>query len=519
MTSIVNPRFKTAVVLALATSLFSFTGLTQAQGNAISAAKARVIDHWTPERISHATPRDLLIDNRGLGYLRKADGSLQAYGHNTRPQIISSTQKNPNAKPDGKGGGSGGGGKGGNDGGGGSTSSDSTAPTITSTNPSDGATIGSAHTFSAVITDASGIKSVSFVVTYPNGTTTQSFTPANIGNDTWSTDLSGFSDGNWSWHVVAKDKGSKGGNTATSTSTNFTVSSSSGSGGTGDYVVTNAGWSQGDAVQNAAGRIYFEMPDTANRTGSWGGYVCSGTVTTDETSGRSIIITASHCVYDDANKAFARNVLFIPNQAGTTGSGTDLNCSNDPIGCWATSFGVVDNNWATKTFPNNIAWDYAYYVVNDSGAHSGATASSDSLDIAAGSLPVNFTSAYTYDGDPSATSIDFTHSLGYSYSEDPNFMYFAEDMKTEGSVNWWLANCGLSGGSSGGPWVQPMDEATGIGPIISVNSWGYTTAPGMAGPKLVGTSAECIYAEAKSISFTSVSSTDGDEGVVIDYCP
>jgi hypothetical protein len=44
--------------------------------------------------------------------------------------------------------------------------------------------------------------------------------------------------------------------------------------------------------------------------------------------------TASHCVYDNVNMAFARNVLFIPDQADTTGTGTDFNCNNDPYGCW-----------------------------------------------------------------------------------------------------------------------------------------------------------------------------------------
>jgi len=282
------------------------------------------------------------------------------------------------------------------------------------------------------------------------------------------------------------------------------------------YIVTNAEWTAGGAIQTAAGRLYFEMPSNAKRKGPWTGYVCSGTVTDDSTNGRSIILTASHCVYDDANKAFARNVLFIPNQAGTTGSGTDLNCDNDPLGCWVPSFGVVDVNWTTRTFPDNVAWDYAFYVVNDQGAHyQGITPSTDSLDTAAGSLSVSFTQAYFNDGEPSASSIDFTDALGYSYSDDPNFMYCAEDMTTISNVNWWLPNCGLSGGSSGGPWVQPNAPDS---PIISVNSWGYTNSPGMAGPKLVGTSAECVYNEAKGTDFLAGSATDGDAGVKVS-CP
>jgi len=214
-------------------------------------------------------------------------------------------------------------------------------------------------------------------------------------------------------------------------------------------------------------------------------------------------------VYDDVNKAFARNVMFIPDQDGTTGSGTDRNCSNDPIGCWVPSLGVVDVNWTTRKFPDNIAWDYAFYVVKDSAAHEGTNSPSDALDVAAGFLPISFSLPSVND----AGSSDFTHALGYSYSEDPNFMYCAEDMTTEGAVNWWLPSCGLSGGSSGGPWVQPMNTTTGSGDIISVNSWGYTNQPGMAGPKLVDTSALCIFNRSTSEPFPDSVPADGDAGV------
>jgi len=485
-------------LLATASAILVNAVPAQAQGRAPSADAKRVMEFWTKARRDSAIPRDLAIDKRGLGYLRKPDGSLEPYGHS----VAAANGPAPAAKPFG---------------------GDTTPPVISEMMPANGTTIGASATFSAKVTDSgSGVKSVSFVITYPSGQT-QSFGANAVGNDTWQVTISGFSDGSWGWQVVAKDNGDKGGNTATSALLHFTVDTSSSEGGTGggggSYIVTNAGWSAGGAVQTAAGRIYFQMPANAKRKGPWNGYVCSGTVATDGVTGRSIIITAAHCVYDDANKAFARNILFIPNQAGTTGTGTDTNCSNDPMGCWAPAFGVVDANWTTRTFPANIPWDYAYYVVNDTGAHDGAAAASESLDTAAGSLAVSFGAPSYDDGDPSATSADFTHALGYSYSEDPNFMYCAEDMTIEASYSdYWLASCGLSGGSSGGPWVQPMDTAAGSGPIISVNSWGYTNSPGMAGPRLAGTSAECVFTKAKSTSFADVPTSDGEAGVAAG-CP
>ena len=461
-----------------------------AQGNQ-GAQRQAVFDHWTAERRAAAIPRDLRVDPRGLGYLRRPDGSLVPYGH----QVAAETRATPTpmARP-------------------GSGGDDTEAPQISGLDPAAGATIGTSYTFSATVTDNVGIRSVTFVITYPDGVTTQNFSASNTSGDTWSISLSGFSAGNWSWQVEAQDTAKRGGNTSVSAETRFSVSG--GTVGGGGDTVTNAEWTSGGDIQMAAGRLYFEMPSNQRRK-RWAGYVCSGTVVSEGGTDRSVILTASHCVYDDANKAFARNVLFIPNQAGTTGAGTDSNCSNDPIGCWVAAYGVVDVNWTTATFPDNIPWDYGFYVVDDDPAsHSpGLNASSSTLDAAAPAFTIDFSTPVVDDGTDGATTPDFTHALGYSYSDDPNFMYCAEDMTTEGTANWWIPSCGLSGGSSGGPWIQPMGNGTG--PVISVNSWGYTTSPGMAGPKLSGTSASCVFDAAANTSTFPVTPADGDAGYAI----
>lgn len=135
--------------------------------------------------------------------------------------------------------------------------------------------------------------------------------------------------------------------------------------------------------------------------------------------------------------------------------------------------------------------------------------------VAAGSLAANFATSPLHDV---AGTGDFSHALGYSYSEDPNFMYCAEDMTINGSANWWLPACGLSGGSSGGPWVQPLDVEAGSGPIVSVNSWGYINLPGMAGSKLSGTSAACVFAVAKTVDLPGRKPLDGTAGTAA-VCP
>jgi hypothetical protein len=478
--------------------------VTPGQGPAMDPDKARVVDYWTEERRRGATSRDLVVDPRGLGYLRRPDGSLAPYGHQITAEAASSSPS-PAARP-----------SGGND--------DSTPPSITIVNPAEGATIGSSATFSAIVTDdSSGVRSVSFVIEYPGGSQTQTFSASEGGGNVWSVTLQGFSDGDWSWSVVAKDRAKRGGNEATEGPINFQVDTGGGSGGGGGGggsggtgTVTNAQWDvDGSPLHQSVGRLYFEMPNNAKLKGPWGGYVCSGTVVTDTFDDRSIILTAAHCVYDDVNKAFARNVLFIPDQAATTGSGTDTNCNNDPLGCWVPSFGVVDVGWTERTFPNNIPWDYAYYVVEDTGAHAGAGASSENLEHAVQPVAVDFNEPDHDDGTAGAETNDFTHALGYSYSEDPMLMYCAEDMATEGALNWWLPNCGLSGGSSGGPWVQPMSSA-GMGSLISVNSWGYTNEPGMAGPRLDISSALCVFDTATLTGWDEIDDSDGKAGRSVD---
>ena len=59
-----------------------------------------VIDYWTNDRIKSATPRDLFIDHRGLGYIRSSNGGLTPYGHEQRFSLKQERiQPTPQAKP------------------------------------------------------------------------------------------------------------------------------------------------------------------------------------------------------------------------------------------------------------------------------------------------------------------------------------------------------------------------------------------------------------------------------------
>jgi len=478
---------------AISIALFSVNAAAQDR-KPIKVDKARVIQHWTKERRANAVPRDLVIDSRGLGYLKRPDGTLTPHGHKVPAEF---TPVNQSISPFAS--------RSTNRSGGGRKSSDKTPPTISNLDPAAGTTIGESYTFEAKVTDSGGVTSVTFKIQLVGSTYVNSF-PASKAflSNMWGANFHGFTDGNWQWWVEATDRA---GNVASSAVVNFTVYT-----GTANEPVSHAVWSDGGPVQTAAGRLYFEMPDDQSLS-TWSGYVCSATVVNDGgTSGRSLIITAAHCVYDDVNKVFARNAFFVPDQADTTGTRTDGNCNNDPMGCWVPSFGVVDVDWTTRTFPDNIAWDYGFYIIPDTGAHYGTATSSEALDVVAGSLDLSFTQP----------GFDYTQALGYSYSEDPKLMYCADTLTEEPmyGANWWLDSCGLTGGSSGGPWMQPTNSAPGSGPIVSLNSWGLVlggqTLPGMAGSKLSGSTASCVFDQAKTATLSgSGSPPDGQAGVPV----
>ena len=64
-----------------------------------------------------------------------------------------------------------------------------------------------------------------------------------------------------------------------------------------------------------------------------------------------------------------------------------------------------------------------------------------------------------------------------------------------------------------------MDTTLGTGTIISVNSWGYTDQPGMAGPQLDRTTAGCLLSVAATAAFPGANVADGDAGVAATLDP
>ena len=238
-----------------------------------------------------------------------------------------------------------------------------------------------------------------------------------------------------------------------------------GGGGGGTGFTNGASWNAGGVIKERTGKVYFEMGSSA--------FVCSGTVATDSRTTVSLVLTAAHCAYDEANERFATNWLFIPDfdQSPT------FTCGNTEYGCWTANALVVHEGYATAGGFNTQATlhDFAFAVVG-AGGHNGTT----QLDTRVGSYPVvipGFTApgqaAYAF-GYPAAGKYkgnDLVYCAGQIF-EDP----FNDELT-------WGVPCKMTGGSSGGPWLSSFNTSTTNGGLSSLNSYGYSGVAAMHGPK------------------------------------
>jgi len=263
-------------------------------------------------------------------------------------------------------------------------------------------------------------------------------------------------------------------------------------------------WDYGGRVQTAVGRLLYTQ---LTEDGQEQAFLCSGAVVQDnDTLGRSLILTAAHCMYNDTTNEFSRRAMFIPNQVHTNGTRTDADCSNDPLGCWNINAALVHDNYVSEDFPENRPWDYAFLVVADRQGHTaGFGTSTGILDKDAMALPVSFDN-FT----PGENGVyDIAYSIGYERGTDPDLRYCAETVsEINGPHNFWLSKCDLGDGSSGGPWLSPSTPRSGDGTIVSVAAWAWfdpetnEPLPGRAGSRLStqqGSHAECLFEYAKTI--------------------
>ncbi len=253
--------------------------------------------------------------------------------------------------------------------------------------------------------------------------------------------------------------------------------------------VTGASWTGGGTLADSTGKVLFAMAGVY--------YVCSASVVTDTATNRSVVLTAAHCVYDEAAGAFATNWMFIPNYdaapADLTTNGSF--CSATLYGCWTASSLIAHRGYTTAGGFNDTAvvYDFAFAVLGEGGK------ANTLVENIVGSQAIAFTDnaanvmvdAFGY---PAAGRYNGTDLV---YCEGPTGFDALVGNAT------YRIGCNMTGGSSGGPWMRDLNKSTGQGTLTSVNSYGYSRDRSMYGPKFNSDTAD-LYGAALTATNNTV---------------
>jgi len=213
------------------------------------------------------------------------------------------------------------------------------------------------------------------------------------------------------------------------------------------------------ALPSACGKAYFVMNGQ--------NYLCSGSVVTADN--HDTVVTAGHCVFDTGRQVFASKWAFVPLYSlGSRPHGT-----------------FVGRKLATKegwTDDRDFNYDVGIVLMepNDKGQH---------IQDAAGGLGITLnapkaarTNAFGY---PVNMNSGETMSTCAATSSAPTFIVGFTGVQLQ---------CGMTGGSSGGPWIQQYNTNTNYGQQFSVVSFGISNRPGnVFGPYFTNANIGSLY--------------------------
>lgn len=201
------------------------------------------------------------------------------------------------------------------------------------------------------------------------------------------------------------------------------------------------------------GKVFFTNASNGKN------YVCSGSAL--NSSSKRLVITAGHCVHGGKGGAWHKNWVFVPSYFD----------GQRPFGTFqAKTFrafnGWISNGEGVQGFERDVAFVTTYTnesgkkVVDAVGGYGLRTGGSRSFDVTVFGYPGNLNNGQRMWACWGRTT---TH-------------------------HWWLSQfpkisgCNFGGGSSGGPWLDDYSNATGLGHVRSVTSFGPRDNAYSAGP-------------------------------------
>ena len=243
-------------------------------------------------------------------------------------------------------------------------------------------------------------------------------------------------------------------------------------GGTTTPSVLGTSWTKLGLPLTASGKVFFAIGTSY--------YQCSGALVRDGSNSKSMVLTAGHCVFDNATSRYVTNFIFIPsydvNQV--TISGCSITAK-----CWGAKGIEAHPNFTSQTAftaqATKFDWGFATITAStDSPLPDGGTAGSGS--DGTNSFPISFSnlvsstlvSSFGYPAAGKYNGFDLIYSSG------------AISFDSQNSNSTYKLASDMTGGCSGGPWLSKFASVSPYsGTLSSVNSYKYGTTTFIYGPK------------------------------------
>jgi hypothetical protein len=236
-------------------------------------------------------------------------------------------------------------------------------------------------------------------------------------------------------------------------------------GGGGGGGSQGSSWTGNANVRRTTGKVFFTLGNT--------NYVCSGSTVQDGNANVSVVLTAGHCVEDGASGGFGTNWIYVPDYERWTAK----SCTTDPSRCYAASRLVTSSAWASS---GDFNYDVAFGVVAGNDLESTWGSQAIGFNLPTGQMMYSF--GYPAAGKYTGGSLIYCNG---TVRDDPY------------SLDQGMS-CGMTGGSSGGPWYANFNPSTGVGTANSLNSFKYSNdSRTMYGPYF-GNYANAVYTNAAS---------------------